>query len=91
MNEQLEILADAACGICIPQHFADACYPEKWGIPQASIDVLLNGPDNPEYWDAWDWVLDMASREHNGHTWTLHQDGDLFAVRDDVDVDQLFG
>lgn len=76
----IEILADSARGVYIPQHFAETCEPEKWGIDQDDIQTLLADPELEYYWDTWDWVLNNAERtDSSGNIWRLHQDGDLFA------------
>lgn len=54
------------------------------GIDPEDLAILRQGPDHADYWEAWDDVLSSASyTDDDGHTWTLYQDGDLFAVRDD--------
>lgn len=80
----IEILADSSRGRYIPHHFAEACDMEAWGVKPEDAAILLAGPDHEWYWEAWDSVLSSASyTDDDGHTWTLYQDGDLFAVRDD--------
>ncbi len=80
--DKIEVLLDSCRGIYIPRDFAIEC-GETWNIPQKSIDILMN-PDHEWYWEEWQHVLDTATCTLDRHTYTLHQDGDLFAVRDDL-------
>ena len=78
--QAIEIYADSARGIYIPQHFAES-HGENWtGFDNEDIAVLMDGPENEEYWDTWGHVLDNAEVTFRGYTWTLYQDGDLFCV-----------
>ena len=78
----IEILVDGVHGIYVPQSFAER-YADSWeNIMPEDIATLLEGPDHAEYWEAWDSVLDMAQRMDGDYRYTLHQDGDLFAVCD---------
>lgn len=81
--DTIKCIIDSSRGIYIPQAFAEQF--EGWhGIDPDDLAILLEGPDHPDYWEAWDAVLSSASyADDDGHTWTLYQDGDLFAVRDD--------
>ena len=76
----VEILADSNRGMYIPQHFAEACADRWENIMPDDLEVLLAGPDNPEYWDAWASVLDTAQYMDGDYRYILWQDGDLFAV-----------
>lgn len=90
-NSTIEILLDDARGIYIPQAFYEGFDFAAWGL-NVSDYAELSSPDNEGYWDAWDDLLRKA--EHHvapevgksiGHVWRLHQDGCLFATRDDHD------
>lgn len=74
-------LIDGNKGIYIPKVFArrwgNACVS---GIIQSEIDILLDGPDNDQYWDVWDDVVNDITFLFDGEYHTLYQDGDLFAV-----------
>lgn len=80
--KRLECILDASRGIYIPQAFAIGC--DGWqGIYPAYREILLAGPDHPDYWEAWDSVLSSAFfHDAAGHTWTLCHVDDLFMVRD---------
>lgn len=77
----LILLVDSHWGQYVPQCFAtqidrtvvNEVSPTDW-------DILTQGPDDEEYWDVWQHVLDNATLRENSVTYTLHQDGDLWAV-----------
>jgi len=76
----IQLLADSARGIYIPQHFANTC-AGWYGIADDDRAILQAGPDHSAYWDAWDIVLNNARfRLADGRVFSLHQDGDLWAV-----------
>lgn len=77
----IELILSDTRGIYIPRDFAEL-YGADYGITPDDLDILLSGPDHEFYWDTWDTVLDYAEYvDDNGHTWKLHQDGDLFIYR----------
>lgn len=81
----ITLLIDDAAGIYIPRNFYENFDFSTWNLKLEDYADLAN-PENEHYWDAWDDLLDNASySDKEGHTWTLYQDGDLFAVRDDHD------
>lgn len=76
------LLADNR-GKYIPQHFAEDFDMAEWHVSADDAAVLLAGPDNNWYWEAWDDVLSTAYWvDSTGKVWTLYQDGDLWAVPD---------
>ena len=83
------LLLDDARGIYIPQAFYEGFDFKSWGLNVLHF-TALSSPDNETYWDAWEDLLRHAEYheapkpgESIGHVWRLHQDGCLFAVRDD--------
>lgn len=78
--EGINFLLDGSRGIYIPQNFAENFDTEEWHVSQEDANILLAGPDHDLYWETWDDVLSTAFYEQNGHTFTLYQDGDLFAL-----------
>jgi hypothetical protein len=81
-----ELIIDDSRGIHIPQFFATHFDMDAWGVSDEQKQVLMSGADTEEYWDVWDEVLRNATyNDGKGHTWTLEQDGDVFAVRDDAE------
>jgi len=80
-----ECIVDSAHGVYIPQTFAElyldgtvfphnVCYEDQ--------AVLLDGPENEDYWDVWNDVLDYFEVKQSNSTVTIHQDMDLFAIID---------
>jgi hypothetical protein len=77
----IELYADSNRGIYIPQHFIESC-TEGWsGISDENRAILAAGPEHEHYWDAWESVLDSARfKLADGRVFSLHQDGDLWAI-----------
>jgi len=84
---KVKLLLGECRGVYIPQHFVEDfnlyefnIEPESW-----AVEICKEGPEHEDYWDAWQDILDNAKHQDNeGHTWRLHQDGDLFLVREDM-------
>ena len=78
--DTIQILFDGSRGIYIPQEFAQYC--DHWcGLSDWARGVLTAGPNHPDYWFAWEQVLENAYFIDSGkREFTLHQNGDLFAV-----------
>jgi hypothetical protein len=86
------LIADNS-GIYIPRAFAEEFDPESWSIPADDNDwnLLLEGPDAEFYWEAWHSILIRAVlKDELGNVWTLHQDGDLWAVCVDLMTDEEY-
>lgn len=89
MNDSIQLLLDDARGIYIPQAFYEGFDFGTWNLKLGDYSELRD-PDLDGYWDAWDDLLREAEyHDDNGHIWRLHQDGSLFAVRDDHDMEIL--
>lgn len=82
--ETMECLIDGHHGIYVPQVFAESYNPETWtGV--MFREILKQGPDHKDYWDAWDYTLNEAVHtDENGQKWTLYhgESGDLFIVHE---------
>lgn len=83
--ENAELLIDGNRGIYIPQLFAKAVLSGEFSLRnkqqlQEELSILKNGPDEEEYWEAWEDVLDTAILVTGGQQYTLYQEGDLWAV-----------
>lgn len=94
MSKGIRILLDSNRGIYIPQHFAEdfaihSVDGEGWeGISEKDRETLLAGPDAEWYWDTWADVVDHATyTDTDGNVWRLYQDGDLFAICDELMTD----
>lgn len=59
--------------------------------------TVIGGPENCEwYWESWNNILDNAEYvDESGNIWRLYQDGDLFAICEDLmsdaDYENFFG
>ena len=84
----VECLIDSSHGVYVPQAFIRAHAPADWGIEAGHVKTLLVGPDHPDYWETWDDVrLYARYTAEDGRTFTLHEDGDLYAVAIDAMTD----
>lgn len=97
MSKGIQILLDSNRGVYIPQHFAEEfalqCADGKgWdGISEKDRETLLAGPDHDEYWEAWVGALVHATyTDSDRHVWRLYQDGDLFAICDEIMTDDEY-
>lgn len=78
----IEILCDSHHGVYIPQIMIHRLKDNGWrNIPINAVEELSH-PDNENYWETWEEVLNNAEWYDNstGQVFKLHQDGDLFAV-----------
>lgn len=96
MHNYIEIICDSAHGIHIPNIMVQRLKDHGWiGIEQVDLDILLVGYYHDSYWHSWHTVLENAEyTDDDGNQWSLHHDGDLFAVRCDIPdymVDEFFG
>jgi hypothetical protein len=95
MNSETKKLPDAivhlfsdSSGIYIPKRFADEC-AELWQhVESEDVARLKQGPDVEGYWETWIDVMNQATFSRDGYVWTLHQDGDLWAVCHDLMTDE---
>lgn len=67
-------------GVYIPVNFLNDIDHRDWHIDQNDAAIVARGPDDESYWEAWAGILNLAYYEDNGHKYTLHQDGDLWAI-----------
>lgn len=76
------ILYDSHHGLYLPSVWAGNS-ENIWNINPGDWNYIAN-PENIEkddYWDLWESILNNAEYvDNNGKIWTLHHDGDLFAV-----------
>ena len=92
-DSDCELLLSDCHGIYIPKLWADELSEEEAESFSVSWeDVLLcqAGPDQEHYWEAWQEILDSAQWEEDGVEWRLHQNGDLWRVRADVQIPEGF-
>ncbi|AQW88558.1 hypothetical protein pEaSNUABM50_00031 [Erwinia phage pEa_SNUABM_50] len=77
----VELLCDSHHGVYIPQIMIHRLKDNGWrNIPLNAVEVLSH-PDNEDYWDTWNQVLDNAEwhDEYTTQVFKLHHDGDLWA------------
>lgn len=87
----VSILLSDSNGIYIPKFFAEHMAEGWTGGSEYDLSVLKSGPEAESYWEVWDWYLTYASHvDKNGKTWRLYQDGDLFAICDELMSDEEY-
>jgi hypothetical protein len=81
------LLLNGLRGIYVPQRFS--VYGGVSGLNAADFAILRAGPDNPDYWEVWDWALRFARITIEGTCCYLHQsdEGDLWAIPPNWEVD----
>ena len=86
-NIERKLLIDSRNGVYIPYQFAKRFIADAWNVSKEDEQILLDGPDNENYWEAWCYVLDSAYYcDELGTKWFLVQDdGDLFAVAENAE------
>ena len=84
MEDTMLLLIDDHHGVYVPYVFQSEFKHDVWqGISDVDWQDITDS-DNEHYWDAWEDILINAVHvDEDGHKWTLHQDGDLWAVRED--------
>ena len=98
--DAVEHLLSDARGQYIPRDFVECFNLADWGIDPESwaAQTCAEGPDNHDYWDAWEQILNNAEYKSGEytvgedkltiHTWRLYQDGDLWALCDELMSDE---
>jgi len=88
-----ELLLSDSHGRYIPKLWAngisDEEEAEEHGVSWRDVLICQCGPDSaPElYWESWQTILDSAEwMDLDGQEWRLLQNGDLWAVRADVEI-----
>lgn len=87
----IELLLSDTRGQYIPRDFLTAYDLTQWGYTeQQAIEISndLSNPENEFYWETWETTLDNAKHTTpEGNVYRLHQDGDLFAICDELMTD----
>ena len=83
-------LLSSARGQYIPRDFVANFDMAEWSIDPESwaANTCAEGPDNHDYWDAWDEILNKAEYREGEYVWRLHHDGDLWALCDEIMSDE---
>ena len=88
-----QLLLSDSHGIYIPKLWANELSEdeaESFGVSWQDVLDCQAGPDSELYWEAWQSILDSARWEEDGVEWNLHQNGDLWRVRADVQIPEGF-
>jgi hypothetical protein len=75
----IEFLLSDARGIFLPRDFYQGFDLDKWHLKAEDL-TILNDPENENYWDVWDYVLNTAYFKIDGKKYTLYHGGDLLAI-----------
>ena len=81
-EDKIELLLTDARGIYIPRDFTDLTEFHD-SVTEGDREILAD-PEHEYYWEVWENVLNTAYAVINGVRWTIYQEGDLWAVRDDM-------
>lgn len=93
----IEILVSDHHGVYVPKVFTENYNTKRWNVSDSNIADVAGGPENCEwYWESWNNILDNAEYvDELGNIWRLYQDGDLFAICEDLmsdaDYENFFG
>ena len=79
VSKGCQLLLSDQRGVYIPRDFAEGFDLKSWHI---DFDVsALSDPESELYWDTWERVVSSAFLlDAEGNCFTLHQDGDLWAI-----------
>lgn len=88
----IRLLVDSRYGVYVPQRFVDSYDMAKWDWSKSEalcqreeVESLKAEPHESEmYWEDWQAVLDNATFKQDGFTWRLYQDGDLWAICEEL-------
>lgn len=83
----IELLLSDSRGIYIPRDFYEGFDLDKWNLKAEDL-TELSDPENDNYWDTWELVLNNAYFVIDGKKYTLYQDGDLLAIAYDHLTDE---
>lgn len=100
--KNVNLLLNSARGVYIPRDFVtdqyfnvDLKHCQKWHVHDDDALLLALGPDIEWYWETWERVLNNTHCTIDGKRFTLHHDGDLFAVALDSmtedEITEFFG
>jgi hypothetical protein len=86
-----QLLLGDSHGVYIPKLWADEITDqeeaEEFSVSWQDVLICQGGPDSEGYWDAWDSILREAQwSERDGDEWSLHQNGDLWALKLEVEI-----
>ena len=85
-TKEPELLVNDHRGIYIPQYFCQTyrAYITNMEEVKEDFNICLSGPDNADYWDAWDNLINNVNFTNDkGEKYTignLYESGDLWAI-----------
>ena len=86
--ETWNLLIDSNRGVFVAQSFAANYLGHN--IKADDLAILLEGPENDDYFETWEDVLNYCElTDQDGNKFTLHHDCDLWAVPVGFDWDSL--
>jgi hypothetical protein len=75
------LVVDGVHGIYVPQRYAVLASSDDMATDQQR-EILLEGPEHPDYWDVWDEILTNLKVKRGRYDWYLEQDeGDVWLVK----------
>jgi hypothetical protein len=84
-DQKIEILLNDTRGVYIPRDFVQGFDMEAWHITDQDMINDLQEPENEWYWESWESLMNNAYFvDSEGMTWRLYQEGDLFALSDEL-------
>lgn len=90
-SKAVTLLLSDAHGVYLPYMFVTHFDRAKWNLADPEFDWAwdqCSQPDSDDYWEAWDQIIFHAEYHEGGHVWTLCQDGDLWALCDELMTDE---
>jgi hypothetical protein len=88
-----QLLLGDGLGVYIPQTYCQGISKSEakdLDLDWWAVETCQHGPDGEFYWEAWQSILDSALWREDGCYWTLHQSGDLWAVKEGVEIPEGF-
>lgn len=85
-----ELILSDSNGIYIPKMYCDGVDEEEaesMCVDWKDVKICQAGPDHEHYWEAWQSIeRDTEWTDSNGEEWRLLQNGDLWAVKANVEI-----
>jgi hypothetical protein len=89
------LLLSDAHGRYLPQVYCESISKteaKEMNLDWWAVETCQHGPDEEHYWEAWQSILDSAeitepaTLKEDESLWRLHQNGDLWLIRSDVEI-----
>lgn len=86
-------------GIYIPQLYCQQLTEDdavEYGVQWSDVVCCQSGPEQEWYWESWQAIIDSAeitepaTLKEDESVWRLHQNGDLWMIRADVELPEAF-